>query len=84
MKKHEIAVFIDNKEMLREARELLEKYGETLETIFIPKRFNFQIGDTPHVYFNELYNEWCFCYTMIDSDETPITLPQLEEILKNQ
>ncbi len=77
-KKHEIAVFIDNEEMLREARELLEKYG----------------GEIDEEYFNmnakyvHLYSDgtWCTCsLTVLQGlDKTRITLHQLEEILKNQ
>ena len=74
-KKHEIAVFIENEEMLREAKELLEKYGECIdETCFTID------GDDYLKYFSYC-NDWS---TGMLISETPVTLPQLEEILKNQ
>jgi hypothetical protein len=74
MKKHEIAVFIENEEMLREAMELLEKYGEKYHFIWEKEEDNFLClsGST----------KWgVYGYVL---KEVIITLPQLEEILKNQ
>jgi hypothetical protein len=80
MKKHEIAVFIENEEMLKEARELLEKYGED-----VASDGTFCLTESPEAnYLNSLYfDEWFLGYNDL-LDFTLITLPQLEEILKNQ
>jgi hypothetical protein len=76
--KHEIAVFIENEEMLREAMELLEKYGEEID-----KNIGmFQLHDKELNYLKRAKTGWYLgglYYT-----RTQITLPQLEEILKNQ
>jgi len=76
MKKHEIAVFIENEEMLKEARGLLEKYREKL-------------GDKTDMKLVKVY-QWLmyindeFWYIGSACMGEQITLPQLEEILKNQ
>jgi hypothetical protein len=79
MKKHEIAVFIENEEMLREARELLEKYGEK------PSRAYFYLSESSNVNNLQLdaYSNWSL-FDNYDKLLCLITLPQLEEILKNQ
>jgi ABC-type uncharacterized transport system substrate-binding protein len=75
MKKHEIAVFIENEEMLKEARELLEKYGESVCEDEMDMKFRYLTFD---FYDKEWY------VAMLFHEDTVITLPQLEEILKNQ
>jgi hypothetical protein len=77
MKKHEIAVFIENEEMLREARELLEKYGEEIDS----DDTGFTLTDSIENYLRLMFVGWTL--NLLD-DLTLITIPQLEEILKNQ
>jgi hypothetical protein len=78
-KKHEIAVFIENEEMLKEARELLEKYKQ----IITPhsNSFLFKGGENPYLKLSYSYR-----WYLSDNEKARefITLPQLEEILKNQ
>ena len=76
MKKHEIAVFIENEEMLKEARELLEKYGEDIDYKMISL-----IDDVSWNYliYSVTCDDW-FIGKLLNSD-TQCTLPQLEEIL---
>jgi hypothetical protein len=85
-KKHDIAVFIENEEMLKEVGNKITEHGETLEEDFyLPKQRVFT--NNTHVYFHPVYDEWCVYsgYKTVEQiDETPITIPQLEEILKNQ
>jgi hypothetical protein len=79
LQKHEIAVFIDNKEMLKEARELLEKYGEKVseDCFTFEKHFQYlKLFPLEPIWFTqdvETIKQWGL---------TIITLPQLEEILK--
>ena len=77
--KHEIALFIENEEMLREARELLEKYGEEIDS----EQLGFYVSkDSEDVnYLQDYYMGWTL---NLHWGKTIITLPQLEEILKNQ
>jgi hypothetical protein len=80
MKKHEIAVFIENEEILREARELLEKYGE--KEWGHELAFDLDYGCNYLVYDDNLDDAgW---YTTASMDYIIITLPQLEEILKTE
>jgi len=74
--KHEIAVFIENEEMLREARELLEKYGEKQGD-----KTDMKLLDS---YQWLMYIDDAFWYIGSACMGKQITLPQLEEILKNQ
>jgi hypothetical protein len=75
-KKHEIAVFIENEEMLREARELLEKYYECIDI----DTFELSLSYC-YLEYAEFDKDWFIA----DSDYLIIiNLPQLEEILKNQ
>jgi hypothetical protein len=80
-KKHEIAVFIENEEMLKEARELLEKYGEQTseDCLSFEKHFQYlKLFPLEPLWFTqdeETIKQWGL---------TLVTLPQLEEILKNQ
>jgi hypothetical protein len=76
-KKHEIAVFIENEEMLREARELLEKYGENTSKYAFYLTYHF----CDFLYYNQKDNNWVVGDLGLC---TQTTLPQLEEILKNQ
>jgi hypothetical protein len=78
MKKHEIAVFIDNEEMLREAMYLLDAKGEETDDD------NFKLLEkTPQYNF---ISKWRMDgkWRVGNSDRIKVTLPQLEEILKNQ
>ncbi len=73
--KHEIAVFIENEEMLREARELLEKYGEEIDDDL------FDLNNGKYLQYSYLDNDW---FVSDLWNLTQITLPQLEEILKTE
>jgi len=76
--KHEIAVFIENEEMLREAMYLLDAKGEETDDD------NFKLLEkTPQYNF---ISKWRMDgkWRIGNSDRIKITLPQLEEILKNQ
>jgi hypothetical protein len=78
--KHEIAVFIENEEMLKEARGLLDKYGE--KEWGHELAFDLDYGCNYLAYDDNLDDDgW---YTTASMDNITITLPQLEEILKNQ
>jgi hypothetical protein len=75
MKKHEIAVFIENEEMLREARELLEKYGEDMSDD------DMYLDGNEWDYLQLSFFGWII---NIQGDKELTTLPQLEEILKTE
>ena len=83
MKKHEIAVFIENEEMLREARELLEKYGEKLATFEYAFDLIYDGSRYPYLKLHDFRKDW-FLSNRISWHETTIAFSQLEEILKNQ
>lgn len=78
-KKHEIAVFIENEEMLQQARELLDKYGEEITD----EDKDWQCLEDEDNYLS--FDSGCWAvYDAFLRHETLITLPQLEEILKNK
>jgi len=77
-KKHEIAVFIENEEMLREARGLIEKYGEKIDEEC------FNLDDEGYSYLKFFPHSKDWSVGMLTLGEYPVTLTQLEEILKNQ
>lgn len=78
MNKHEICVHIKDKEMLQQAKELLEKHGEDicphpdLFCVYSNENLNY-------LHLNERFNEWM---TSIKVSEIEITLDQLEVMLK--
>ena len=76
MKKHEIAVFIENEEMLREAGDTLKSLGEKCD------RLNTELYAPVVNYLRWHENIGWYLNTCFMKHK--ITLPQLEEILKNQ
>lgn len=72
MKKQDVCVYIENEAQLKEARELLEKYGEEIYYTL----FKFHNGNQ----FMKLWDYW-YIGSLLDC-ETQITLSELEEILK--
>jgi hypothetical protein len=78
MKKHEIAVFIENEEMLREASNVLIKNCQHID------KDMFDLNISPlenYLLYSEPEDVWFISFFV---DEVILTLPQLEEILKNQ
>lgn len=78
--KKDVCVFIENEAQLKEARGLLERYGQGIfNSIFIISIKE----DLNYLYFNSNFNSWG-----LGGKKSPyftkITLTELEEILKNE
>lgn len=79
--KDNVCVFIEDEAQLEQARGLLVKYGENLESDF---NYNYAFQwDNSRIYFHPKYNEWCYYYGGNVPFEKPITLTELEQILKD-
>lgn len=77
MKKEDVCVFINNKAQLKEAKELLEKYGYNTDSKYL------YISKTKTMNFlqNDMLFDWCL-FDNDDENLTEITLSELEIILK--
>lgn len=71
--KTNVCVYIENESQLKEARGLLEKYGEEIYASL------FELG---HHGQNLKFHRWWYIGEQLDF-ETLITLPELEQILKS-
>lgn len=80
--KDKVCVFIENEAQLQEAKELLEKYGQTQGD---EESMAFIYGGKKHHYLTYFYNEDDYWYLSIEAFKHElITLSELEEILKNE
>ena len=75
--KEEVCVFIENKTQLNKAKKLIKKYnGNIDETVFFLSN-----KDEDFLQYFQADENWGLAY---QSDETQITLLELEEILKHE
>jgi hypothetical protein len=77
--KENVCVFIENEAQLEEARKMLEKYDERIDE----KLFEFDGFDENYLVFSKIDKDWFNSYYIpFNYNQEPITLQQLEEILK--
>ena len=77
--KDNVCVFIENESQLQEAKELLENYGEE-----IAEDDTFSIDCCTNHNFLQLFIDDKWWVGMRNKYQNPITLSELEEILKNE
>lgn len=80
--KRNICVLIENEEQLQQAREILIRCGERVETE-PPFEYGEDSDENKHIYYMEIRNEWCYYYGAHKPNETPIPLSELESVIKN-
>lgn len=78
MKKQDVCVYIKNEAQLKEARELLEKYGEKESND--SNAMDFVYARIKHNYLTKFCDGWFM--SRYHWNETQITLSELEGILK--
>lgn len=82
LNKENVCVFIENEAQLQEAKELLEKYGQTQGD---EESMAFIYGRKKHHYLTYLDNKDDYWYLSIGIFQRElITLSELEEILKHE
>ena len=75
--KQNVCVFIENKAQLNEAKKLIKKYnGNIDETVFFLSNKH-----EDFLQYFQAHENWGLAY---QSDETQITISELEAILKNE
>ena len=78
LRKEEVCVYIENTAQLKEAKELLEKYGEEISEGC--NAMDFIFGGLPHNILTIHSDGWYL--SRFDWEQTKITLQELETILK--